>query len=490
MTSLWLAEAPPIPTDDFLPGAHYDEVIVGAGLTGLVSALLLARSGRRVAVLEARTVGAVSTGNTTAKLSLLQGTQLSKIRSTLYQSATQAYVDGATAGFDWLLRYCELRGVPVERRDAYTYAATPDGAAQVEREYEVARSTGLPVQRVNDVELPFPTFGAVLLPDQAQFDPLRVLAALAEDVRALGGVIHEGARVTRVAASSPTRVVTSLGDLAAERVILATGTPILDRGLYFAKLSAHRSYALSARVPEEQLPDGMFLGAETPTRSIRTHGDLLLTGGNGHAVGRHPSPQRAADELLDWTLRYWPGADVTHTWSAQDYSTPHHVAFVGFLPRGRGRIYLATGYEKWGMTGAVTSALTLHADLLGGRTDWQRTLHRRFTTPEAIGRGIGENAAVGWWYLKGYAHALSTPLPQTSPAEGEGVVGRRGVRPVGLSTVDATTCAVSAVCPHLGAALTWNDAERSWDCPAHGSRFSASGTRLEGPATRDLTPVN
>ena len=490
MTSLWLAEAPPIPTDPFLPGEHYDEVIVGAGLTGLVTALLLARSGRRVAVLEGRSVGAVTTGNTTAKLSLLQGTHLQSLRSTMYQSATQAYVDGSAAGFDWLLRYLEQRGVPVERRDAVSYAATPEGAGKVEREYEVARSTGLPVQRANDVELPFRTFGAVVLPDQAQFDPMRVLAALAEDIRALGGVIHESARVTRVAASKPVRLVTGQGEVTADRVVLATGTPILDRGLYFAKLSAHRSYALSARVPEAQLPDGMFLGVESPTRSIRTHGDLLLTGGNGHPVGRHPSPQRAADELLDWTLRYWPGAEVTHTWSAQDYSTPHHVPFVGFLPRGRGRIYLATGYEKWGMTGAVSSALTIHADLLGGTTDWQRILHRRFTTPQAIGRGIGENAAVGWWYLKGYAKALSTPLPDTAPAEGEGVVGHRGIRPVGISTVDATTCAVSAVCPHLGAALTWNDAERSWDCPAHGSRFAASGTRLEGPANRDLSPVN
>jgi Rieske Fe-S protein len=117
-------------------------------------------------------------------------------------------------------------------------------------------------------------------------------------------------------------------------------------------------------------------------------------------------------------------------------------------------------------------------------------LGRRLTTPQAFARGIGANAAVGWWYAKGYARALRSPLPTDAPAEGEAVLGRRGIRPVGVSTVDGRTCAVSAVCPHLGAALTWNDGERSWDCPAHGSRFAANGSLLEGPATADLTRLD
>jgi nitrite reductase/ring-hydroxylating ferredoxin subunit len=223
---------------------------------------------------------------------------------------------------------------------------------------------------------------------------------------------------------------------------------------------------------------------------VRSHNGLLLTGGNGHPVGRHDSPQQAIDELTAWTLTHWPTARLTHSWSAQDYSTPHHVPFVGYLPRGRRRILLATGFEKWGMTNAVAAALTLYGDVVGENASWQRVLHRRLTTPQAFARGIGENAAVGWWYAKSYARALRRPVPVDAPAEGEGVLGRRGIRPVGVSTVDGRTCAVSAICPHLGAALTWNDGERSWDCPAHGSRFSAAGARLEGPAKSDLSVLN
>ena len=486
MTSLWLDAAPFIETDPFVGDRQFDEIVVGAGLTGLVTALMLAESGRRVAVLEARNVGAGATGNTTAKLSLLQGTHLSSIRRTMYPSVAQAYVDESRVASEWLLHYLEQRGIPVDRRDAVTYAGSVDAVPAVDREYEVARSLGLGVRRADEAGLPFPTYGAVVLPDQAQFDPMLVLAALAADVRRLGGVIHERSRVTGLRATDPVRVSTAEGDIVAGRVVLATGTPILDRGLYFAKLAAKRSYALAFDLGSSAVPDGMFLSAESPTRSIRGHGSRLLTGGNGHGVGRLASPQAAIDDLVDWTLERWPDARVTHTWSAQDYVAPHHVPFVGALPRGRGRVFFATGFEKWGMTNAVAAAMTLRADLLGGSTPAMKTLRRRVTTPLAIATGVGENAAVGAWYAKSWFRALTTPRPAESPAEGQGVMTHDGLRPVGVSTVDGRSCAVTGICPHLGAVLTWNDAERSWDCPAHGSRFTSRGAVLEGPARRSL----
>lgn len=490
MTSLWLDSvtkigAAAIETDTFEPGAEFDEVIVGGGLTGLVTGLLFARAGRKVAIVEARFLGAVTTGNTTAKVTVLQGIQLQKIRKAMYPRIVQAYVDANRAAFDWLISYLGKCGVPVERKDAVTFAETADGAARVRTEYELAAAAGLDVRLEQDAGLPFRSFGAVRLPDQAQFDPMHVLAALAADIRALGGRIFEGIPVTGVRASQPAVVSTPHGELRAEHVVLATGHVILDRGLYFAKVAANRSYAL-AFDPGTEPPDGMFINAEAPTHSIRTHGDKLLIGGNGHHVGRHTSPKRARHELETWALERWPTAVRTHAWSAQDYIAPHHVPYVGALPRGRGRIFLATGYDKWGMTNSVAAAMTLAADILGENTAWQRALHHRVTTPMAFATGIGENAAVGWWYLKGYARALGSPLQSDKPAEGQGVIGRRGLRPVGSSTVEGVTCNVSVVCPHLRAALTWNDGELSWDCPAHGSRFAPDGSRLEGPAKSGL----
>jgi hypothetical protein len=264
---------------------------------------------------------------------------------------------------------------------------------------------------------------------------------------------------------------------------------MLNRGLYFAKLKPSRSYALSYRV-DGQLPPAMYLSVDSPKRSVRTtpsgDGELLLIGGNGHVVGRHPSPQSQVDDLEQWTQEHWPGAVRTHVWSAQDYATPHKVPFVGWMPRGRGRIYLATGYDKWGMTNSVQCALTLASDILGGHIPWATTLHHRVTTPRAVAWGVGYNAGVAAQYAKGYAKALSRTLPDRPPEEGQAVVGRQGVLPTGRSTVNGVVCDVSIVCSHLHAVVTWNDLEKTWDCPAHGSRFDADGTLLEGPATRDL----
>jgi glycine/D-amino acid oxidase-like deaminating enzyme len=488
-TSLWQTDAPSIGSDPF-PGDErvHDLVVVGAGITGLIAGVLFARRGQDVVVVEAREAGAVTTGHTTAKVSQLQGTMLQRIRSRNTASTLAAYVESQAAGFDWLAGFAAVTGVGFERRVAYSYASTPEGRATVDAEYRLARAHGLEVELVDDAGLPFRTHGAVRLAEQGQVDPMRLLAALAGELRQHDGRLVTGARVGGVAASrfaDHAVVHTSAGPLRARRVVLATGTPILDRGLYFAKLAAHRSYAQAWNVPDGHIPDGMFLGVEQPTRSLRDARGLLLTGGNGHGVGRHSSPRAAADELAAWTRQHWPGAEMVAEWSAQDYLTPHGVPFVGWLPRGGGKVYLATGFSKWGMTNGVATALTLAADILGGTTGWQRTLHRRTTLPAAVAVGLGENLAVGRWYARSWARALTHPAPAAT-LDGHGEVGRRGVVPTAVSTVDGVTQSVCAICPHLGAVVQWNDFERSWDCPAHGSRFAPDGTLLEGPARRDL----
>jgi len=489
MTSLWLDRALPCDTDPFEPDARYDIVVAGAGLTGLVTALLFARSGLRVAVLEARRVGAVTTGNTTAKLSLLQGSHLSDILRHTTVATARAYLEGNREGASWLLRYCAEHEVRVERRDAVSYAATPGGVPRLEEEFRAGRLLGLDTTYERALDTPFPNHGGVRLADQAQFDPMDVLAALCDDLRSRGGIVVERTRVLRVRASSPVRIATDRGEVQADRLVLATGVPFLDRGLYFAKTEALRSYAIALRTPAE-LPREMFLSVDAPTRSVRTAadagGELLLVGGNGHPVGRDPSPAARSAELEEWAGRYFPGAVATHRWSAQDYRSAGRIPFVGWLPRGRGRVFMATGFDKWGMSNAVTAAITLSADVLGGHLPWARKLHRRVTTPRDAGAFLGANAAVGVAAVRGYAGAWRRREPGPAPGEGEGIVAHRGVRPVAVSTVDGSRCTLSAVCPHLYGVVSWNDAERSWDCPLHGSRFTATGEPLEGPAVTGL----
>ncbi|MDR6414158.1 FAD-dependent oxidoreductase [Pseudarthrobacter sulfonivorans] len=489
MTSLWLDREKSFSSDPFQAGTKYDTVVAGAGLTGLVTALLLARSGQNVLVMEARFPGAVTTGNTTAKVSLLQGTVLAALSRQYSDKQVQAYVEANREGQAWLLRYLDENSVPYQRRDAYTYATTGEGAERLREEVIAATTAGLTVEYVLDAALPFPIQGALLLADQAQINPMDVLDTLLADVRARGGTVVGGVRLRGVTGSGPLTVKTDRGTVTAGHLVLATGTPVLDRGLYFAKLKPHRSYAAALELPPGLTPPpGMYLSAEEPTHSLRDYEAdgrrLLLVGGHGHHVGRTPSEKSHLAGLLDWAGTHFPGATATHTWSAQDYQATNLMPFFGKLPRGRDRILFGTGYNKWGMTNAVAVALGISADILGGQLPWADTIHHRVTSPAGAFSAVALNAkvaatlATGWGKLASDGAAL---LP-----DGAGKVYRDGARPVAVSTVGGTTCRLSAVCTHLGGIVHWNDSELTWDCPLHGSRFSSDGQLLEGPATKNL----
>ncbi|HEX4687126.1 MAG TPA: FAD-dependent oxidoreductase [Nocardioides sp.] len=484
-TSLWRDRAP-IETDPEV-GERYDDVVVGAGITGLTTALLLARSGRSVLVIEARDVGAVTTGNTTGKVSLLQGTRLSRILERQSERVARAYLEANREGQAWLLRFCDDHDVPYQRRPAVTYAADDDSLDSARDEHDAARRLGLAVSWHDDLGLPFPHVGGTRLENQAQLDAMDVCAALVGEIRREGGVVVTGRRVVGASLTDPSALDLEDGRrVQAENVVLATGVPILDRGLYFAKVLPQRSYAVAFRHPAA--PELMLLSAGSPTRSVRdapsTTGSLLLVGGEGHTVGRHGSTLAHLEALREWTETWFPGAEESHAWSAQDYASHDGLPFIGALPRGRGHVYVATGYGKWGLTMGVAAALSLSKQIHGHQAGWQVPISRRVTRPSGALEMVRLNAEVGLHLVGDFARAELTELRE--PDEGEGIVGRRGTLPEGRARVDGRTCSVVALCTHLNGTLRWNDAERSWDCPLHGSRFAVDGTVLEGPATRPL----
>ncbi len=498
MTSLWMPHPRPAAATPFTPGAHHDVVIVGAGLTGLCTAVLLAVDGFDVCVVDAGEVASGASGNNTGKVSLLQGSVLSTLRAHHPAALVRAYVEANRDGQEWLLAFADAAGIPRTTHTAFSYAHTADGADTVDQEHAAAREAGLPVRiatAADTGELPFPLSRAVALEDQSALDPAALTAALAAAFVAAGGTLHTGVRATGLSVLPRPTLRTRAGTLTAEQIVLATGTPIVDRGLTFAKVSGSRSYCVSFQTPGA-VPQGLYLSVDGPSRSLRpvdADGSRLIVGGNGHPVGRVDSERHQVDDLIAWTQQHFPGAEPTHRWSAQDYTSHNLVPFVGALPRGLGRVRFATGYAKWGLTNAPWAALRLAAEIRGQAREelprWMTMIGTRLTMPGDLARGAVENARVAGAAARGWLAAERQAVPVVQPAEGQGVVAQRGGAPVAISTVGGRTRAVSAVCSHLGGVLSWNDAECTWDCPLHASRFAPDGTRLEGPAVRDLPAV-
>lgn len=493
LTPVWMDRDRPVRPS--LEGSRlFDVVVVGGGLAGLLTGLLLARGGCSVAVLEARRVGDGTTGRTTAKVSLLQGTRLSRVIRTNPPSVAREYVEANREGQAWLERFCQDHDVPLQTRPAYTYATSGSGEARAQAELAAAELAGLDVSWETETELPFPVRGAVRLADQFQLHPMDLLEASVDELLAEGGELFEGSRVRDLRRTDDgVRVETDHGTATARRVVLATNQPILLRHGFFARLKAQRSYAAALHSP--WTPHGMYLSSDPTSRSLRSlpvpGGDeLLLVGGSGHPTGRSASPRQRLDELVTWAQSTFAGSRVSHTWSAQDQSPVTALPYVGpMLPRDDA-ILVATGFDKWGFSNAPAAALLLSKTILG-RTHgeehppWARALAS--WTPREVagaGRALLYNAEVGAQLAQGLARPLARG--DRHPEEGQGTVRYDGRHPVGIARVDGVEHCVSAVCPHLKGILRWNDAEQSWDCPLHGSRFAPDGSVLDGPAVDDL----
>lgn len=472
--SIWWKQRSTPAVDGELPTEQVDVAVVGAGVTGLTAALLLARAGRSVVLLEARHPGAVTTGRTTGKVSALQGTMLSRVLRAGRRESAAAYVASTLRAQSWLADEATGLGLDLQERPAATYAPTSRGLAAVTREHEAARDLGLPVRWVDRPDLPVPAVAATVLDAQLQLDPAQLVESLLAAALAAGATVVGGARVQRVRQRRDgvhlvVARVEGEGRVHARHTLLATGAPVVDRRLHFARVTAQRSYIVAYGTAD--VPETMALSAAGRTRSFRgaelDGRPVLLVGGAGHETGRGRAENRRVDELRGWVGEHWPDAVELGAWSAQDYTTTDHLPLVGSLGGPSPDVHLATGFNKWGLTSGVAAALAFAGDVLGVREPWADDLYGRRARLRDVPALAGIQAGVA---LGGAAAAAGLAAPvETS--------GRRAV---------GEDCRLLPVCTHLGGPLRWNPHEGSYDCPLHGSRFDRDGQVLEGPATRPL----
>lgn len=492
--SVWITTSEP---SDFAPAEEavdVDVAVLGGGIAGLSTALLLKNAGLRVALLEAAAVCRATTGHTTAKVSAQHGLIYDTLSSSFGQDGSRVYAEANLAAIDLIEALVREHDIDCdwERRPAYAYTEEDSYVSQIEQEVEAAQQAGLPASYTEQTDLPWPVKAAVRFDDQAQFHPRRYCLALARLIDGDGSRVFEQTRAIDVEDGAPCIVKTDRHDVRAAYVVVATHLPFLDRGAFFAKCHPEREYVLAVAL-EDPVPKGMYISAEQPTRSIRQHpfdgGELLILSGDSHKTGQDDDTERHHAALERFAHERFAVRSIDYRWSTQDQMSVDRVPYVGKLRRGSDRLYVATGFNKWGMTSATVAGVVISDQILGRENPWAELLDPSRLKPiTSATQFVKENVDVARRFVADRVTQRSA-VATAELAPGEGQVTSAGAKQVAVARDGGGTLhAVSARCTHLGCIVRWNAAETTWDCPCHGSRFAADGTMIEGPAVDDLQP--
>ncbi|MDI3404138.1 FAD-dependent oxidoreductase [Streptomyces cavernicola] len=525
--SYWMVTAPgadrPPPESDLTA----DVAVIGGGIAGLCTAWELVSAGLDVVVLEADRIAAGVSGHTTAKVTAAHGLKYARLEAEHGSETAYLYGQSQQEAVDRIVALCAELGIEadLERAPALTYLRDPEGVHDLKAEAAAARRAGLDASYVTETELPFEVAGAVRVDGQLQFHPRKFLLGLAERIEAAGGRIHERSRVTALHDATRCRLTVEHpgdggevtgdsggGDLGetgsgggetggrgvtvtARDVVIATHYPVFDRTLLLTLLEPRRELVLAAPVPTEAAPVGMFITPEDRTRSLRSapydSGRRLLVV-TGEAFEPGAGDVRDRFERLDaWARTSLPGfaeADSVYRWAAQDNDSVDQLPYVGHAHPGSQHVYVATGFGGWGMSNGVMAGRLLAAHIVGGpRPAWTELYDpRRLPPVRDAGHAAAQQASVAGHFVGDRLHTGEAASLADVP-RGGGAVVRLGGKPCAVHRDDTgEVTAVSARCTHLGCLVHYNDAEQTWECPCHGSRFGTDGSVLQGPATRPL----
>ncbi len=433
MTSLWEQNGsmPRFATQS--KDIYTDILIIGGGIAGILCAHQLHQAGADYVLAEAKTICSGITKNTTAKITSQHGLIYDQMIRRFGLEKAKLYLQANESALDRYRALCRDIDCNFQEKDAFVYSVNDSNA--INKEYQALQKIGFPATMQDTLPIPMPIAGAVRFPKQAQFHPLKFLAAISSNLNVL--------EHTTVRELIGLTALTDFGRIRANKIIVATHFPFLNKhGLYPVKLYQNRSYVIALEGGPDV--DGMYVDENPKGLSFRNHQGMLLLGGGGHRTGKQGG---AWQELIDFASRNFPKSTVKHRWATQDCMSLDSIPYIGRYSSGTDGLYVATGFNKWGMTTSMVAA-TILCDMIQGK----------------------QNP-----YAPVFSPSRSILCPQLAVN--------------GFETLANLLTPTRRRCPHLGCALKWNKVEHTWDCPCHGSRFSENGEIIDNPATGDLKNI-
>ena len=492
---VWAATAQ-IPTYSPLTSdTSADVCIVGAGISGLTTAYLLTQLGKSVVVLDDGAIGSGQTGATTAHLVNALDDRYYHLERLHGERGARLAAESHTAAIDRIESIVNRERIACDftRLDGYLFCAPEHGDDVLELELAAAHRAGLHnVVKIGRAPLAFDTGACLRFPHQGQFHPLKYLAGLAAAIERAGGRIYTGTHAEQIEGGSDAKVTTKQGVVSAAHVVVATNTPVNDLVVVHTKQAPYMTYVIGARVPRGSVTTGLYWDTGDPYHYIRIYPgidaghDLLIVGGEDHKSGQSTEIEQIHPRLEAWTRERFPTVvDVPFRWGGQVMEPVDGLAFIGRNPLDKDNVYAVTGDSGNGMTHGTIAGILI-ADLILGRPNpWAALYDPGRVTLRASGEFAREAANMAAQYVDWLTGGDVESVDQI--AKDSGAVVRRGAAKIAVYR-DATgeLHERSAVCPHLGCIVAWNPAERTWDCPCHGSRFAKFGEVINGPANIGL----
>ena len=470
-----------------------DTAVIGGGISGITTAYLLAKKGVKVALVEADTLMNGTTGHTTAKITAQHGLIYNELIKHFGKEKAKLYYEANMEACQFIENVVKEKGIECgfKKEDAYVYTNSWGYMEQLEKEANAYTELHIDGGFTEKLPLKIPALGAVVMKNQAQFHPLQYLKVLVEEIVNLGGSIYEhtvAENMERYGKAITIHMKTSR-KIIAENVVVASHFPFHDGKAFFARMYPERSYVVAARA-KEAYPGGMYISAEQPTRSVRSviidGEEHLLIGGNSHKTGQGGVESKNYSDLAEYANETFQTEVISYKWSAQDLITMDKLPYIGQISSDEPNVYVATGYRKWGMTNGTAAGLLL-SDLITGETNRYKELYTpsRFKADPSLKKLVKENMNVAGYLIGGKLERPDKEIKDLKPDEGA-VITLKGKRAGAYKDKHGRVHAVDTTCTHMGCEVNWNGADRTWDCPCHGSRFSYTGEVLEGPASEPL----